>query len=426
MKQLTLFACLLLWPLCSLLAQPNITQNIIAGRRNSPEQQQKPYVILISADGFRYDYAAKYQCEHLLQLAQQGVQAQGLLPSFPSKTFPNHYTLVTGLYPAHHGLINNSFYDPKHQGYYTISNPKVVRDSSWYGGKPLWVVAEQNQMLSASFYWPGSEAAIQGVRPSYYYNYSEAIGMEQRIQAVVDWLNLPEDRRPHLITFYMPEVDHAGHSYGPEAPETGAAARFVDASLKKLTEAVAATGLPVNFLFVADHGMVLSDVEKTMPTPAVDTAKFVVSKGDIIVELYAKDQSAKTIQQAYKTLKKNRKGYQVYLKNKVPSHLHYSAKDDSLGRMGDIVLIAEAPKIFWDLKTKPSPGHHGYDPQHVKDLQATFYAWGPAFKSGVKLPVFENVHVFPIITQLLGLKYNFAIDGNRKVAEQVLVPTSVQ
>src|SRR5215831_1211412 len=140
------------------------TQHVVPNRSNDKSQQKMPYVILISADGFRFDLADKYNAQHLKTLREQGVQASYMIPSYPSLTFPNHYSIITGLYPAHHGIVDNSFYDKNKNGFYTISNQNAVHDSSWYGGVPLWVVAEKNNMLSASFYWIGSEAAIDGVR----------------------------------------------------------------------------------------------------------------------------------------------------------------------------------------------------------------------------------------------------------------------
>lgn len=411
---------LLLVSCFSLQAQVDTTQQIVRGRVNSPQQQQKSYVILISADGFRYDYAEKYQAENLLNLRRQGVQAHSMLPAFPSKTFPNHYSIVTGLYPAHHGLVNNSFYDPQRKQTYSMRDRAMVEDGSWYGGTPLWVLAEQQQMVTASFYWVGSEAPIQGVFPTYHYKYNESLPIGKRIQTVVDWLNLPEERRPHLITFYLPEVDHAGHSFGPDAPETEKAVAELDENIKKLTEAVAQTGLPVNYIFVSDHGMIQIDQENTLSLPAaIDTAKFMVSGGGMVVELHAKDKSA--IKSTYKQLKKEASPeYEVYLKSNLPKKLKYGSADDTYGRIGDIMLLSYAPKVFHFSRRKPSPGAHGYDPKAVKEMHATFYAWGPAFKSGVELPSFENVHVYPIVTEILGLKINQKIDGNHKVAQEVL------
>jgi predicted AlkP superfamily pyrophosphatase or phosphodiesterase len=160
--------------------QTDTAQRIVQGRKNSISQQKKPYVILISADGFRYDYPEKYQTKHLQALGKAGVRAKSMLPSFPSVTFPNHYTIVTGLYPAHNGLVNNSFYDRDIKESYYYKSPLSVK-SQWYGGKPLWVIAEEQQMLTASFYWVGSDVVINGITPTYYYKYNEKISLNDRI-----------------------------------------------------------------------------------------------------------------------------------------------------------------------------------------------------------------------------------------------------
>ncbi|TPE45856.1 alkaline phosphatase family protein [Pontibacter mangrovi] len=415
--QLLLLAILLAAPAW---AQQDSLQQVVEGRRNSPEQMQKPYVIMISVDGFRYDYADKYNAHNLQALRASGVEAASMIPSFPSKTFPNHYTLVTGMYPSTHGLINNYFYDPQRREYYSMRNRAQVEDGSWYGGVPLWVLAEQNSMLSASYYWVGSEAPVQGLRPTYWYKYREDIPFEERVQTVVNWLELPAEKRPHLITFYLPEVDHAGHRFGPDAPETQQAVQELDARLKQLTEAVAATGLPVNYVFVSDHGMTQIDQEHTLSMPAaIDTADFLVSGAGMVVELHAKNKDA--IKPTYKKLKKESRGaYKVYLKRKMPKRLHYGIKDDKYDRIGDILLLTDAPKVFNFSSRKPSPGAHGFDPYAVKDMHATFYAWGPAFAKGKKLPSFENIQVYPIVAKLLGLKYSHKIDGDGKIAKEAL------
>ncbi|MCX2739393.1 alkaline phosphatase family protein [Pontibacter anaerobius] len=419
MKRLKIFILALLLA-APAWAQVDSAQHVEPGRRNSPEQIQKPYVIMISVDGFRYDYADKYDAANLQALRAQGVQAESMLPSFPSKTFPNHYTLVTGMYPASHGLINNYFYDPQRKEHYSMRNREKVEDGSWYGGVPLWVLAEQNQLLSASYYWVGSEAPVQNTRPTYWYKYSEEVPFDIRVQTVVNWLNLPEEKRPHLITFYLPEVDHAGHRFGPDTPETAQAVKKLDDRMKQLTEAVATTGLPVNYIFVSDHGMTQIDQENTLPLPAaIDTADFLVSGGGMVVELHAKDKSA--IKPTYKKLKREANGaYQVYTKGKLPNRLHYGKKDDAYNRVGDILLLTDAPKVFHFSSRKPSPGAHGYDPTVVKDMHATFYAWGPDIKEGVKLASFTNVQVYAIVAKLLGLRYTHAIDGDCKVAKAIL------
>ena len=400
--------------------QVDTTQKIIPGRTNSPEQQQKPYVILISADGFRWDYAQKYHAEHLLALAKSGVQAESMLPSYPSVTFPNHYSIVTGLYPSHEGLVNNSFYDADAKSFFSYKG-KTGTDAIWYkGGTPIWVLAEQQKMLSASFYWVGSEAEVQGVRPTYYYRYNEKIEMHNRIQTVVNWLDMPADKRPHIITFYFPQVDHEGHKHGPDSREVADAVRLIDSSVYELTKAVKTTGLNVNYVFVSDHGMTKADTEHPIETPAgIDTSKFIVSGDGLLVELYAKDP--KYIQATYDELLKNKTAdYAVYLKTNVPEKLHYGAKDDWHNRIGDILLIPNWPKVFDLYHRKMDPGWHGYDPTVVKDMHATFYAWGPAFKSDLIIPAFNNVDVFPMINQILGLTYTNKVDGTKKLATEIL------
>lgn len=397
----------------------DISQKIVENRSNSKEQQQKPYVILISADGFRHDFADKYQAANLIQLRSQGVTASSMKPSFPSLTFPNHYTLVTGLSPAHHGLVDNAFYDKNRKEGYGMSNKKAVSDGSWYGGTPLWVLAEKQQMLSASFYWVASESAIQGIYPSYYYNYNDKIDIDTRIQTVKDWLQLPEEKRPHFITFYFPEVDHEAHMHGPDSQETAKAVQFVDNSIGKLVTALNELHLPVNYVFVADHGMTAVDYEHTMRLPAaVDTARFIIPRGDALLHLYAKNQE--DILPTYKALKNEAKDFDVYLSTEVPDRWHYGKKDDKFDRIGDMILVPHLPKTF-SLSGKPTtPGKHGFDPE-IKDMHATFYSWGPAFKQNYTIGTFENIHVYPLIAKILGLSYDPAsIDGKPEVLQEIL------
>ncbi|OQP52671.1 phosphodiesterase [Niastella yeongjuensis] len=394
------------------------TQRVVPGRTNSEASKKKPYVILISLDGFRYDYVQKHGATHIQELAKAGVSAASMQPSYPSVTFPNHYTLVTGMYPSHHGLVGNSFYDAAMGRSYSMANKKEVGDSSWYGGTPLWVLAEQNNLVSASMYWVGSEAAVKGVRPTYSYVYNDKIPLDKRVDVVKDWLTLPEAQRPHFITFYMNEPDHSGHSFGPDAPQTQEAVHNVDNAIFQLTEAVKTTGLPVNFVLVADHGMTAVDTAHWIPTPAaIDTAKFLIQSGGTMMNIYAKDKQ--TLMPLYTQLKKEADNYQVYLKKEVPAYLHFGAADDRYNRIGDIVLLPTWPMVFSN--RKPGKGYHGFDPTQVKDMHAIFYAWGPAFKKGITIPTFENVDVYPMIAGLLGLPVTEKIDGNKKVLQPILV-----
>ncbi len=400
-------------------SQPDTTQHIILGRANSFEQTQKPYVILISIDGFRYDYAEKFDAVNIKSLSLNAVKAASMVPSYPSLTFPNHYTLVTGLYPSHHGLVGNYFYDRNRKESYSMKTGSIVKDGYWYGGTPLWVLAEKQHMLSASFYWVGSEANIKGIYPTYYYTYNEAIPNNRRIEIIKNWLQLPPEKRPHLITVYFPEVDHAGHRYGPDAPQTALAVKQVDSAIGKLYEQVKNIGLPVNFILVSDHGMTKIDTENPIGLPnEIDSAKFIIPRGAELLMLYAKNK--KDIKKTYKKLKSIQKDFTVYRPKNMPSILHFSKKDDWHHHIGDLLLVPKWPKTFSMGSKELSPGAHGYNPYLVKDMHAIFYAWGPAFKNNLSIPSFENVNVYPVITSILGLTIQGPIDGSLKVAQAIL------
>lgn len=404
---------------CLPLHAQDTTQQINHERVNKRNQIGKPYIILISADGFRADMAEKYGAKNLLALGKQGVRASYLEAGFPTVTFPNHYSIVTGLHPAHHGLVDNNFYDRNKGTVYSMSNKRQVADSSWYGGKPLWVLAEEQGMLAASFYWVASESAIQGKRPTYYYNYNDKIPIDTRIQVVAEWLRLPEERRPHFITFYFPEVDYAGHVFGPDADETGKAVQWVDAAIGKLDSVARASGLPVSFVFVSDHGMTKIDPGKVMRLPkCIDTAQFIVPYGNATVHLYAKNEAA--ILPQYELLKKEKGYFQVYLKKDIPAHWKYGAADDRYNRIGDILLVAEPPAIFNPSGNPMSPGKHGYDNRHP-DMHASFMAWGPAFKQMKVIDGFSNVHIYPMIARILELTYSRQeIDGKYRVLRRIV------
>lgn len=398
--------------------QNDSTQKVVPDRANSKEQEQKPYVILISADGFRHDLADKYGAVHLQALRAKGVQAKSMTPSFPSVTFPNHYSLATGLYPSHHGLVDNNFFDRKKGSSYGIRDRKAVEDPDFYDGIPIWVLAEQQKMLSASFFWVGSETEIDHVRPTYYYRFNDKISLDTRLKAVKDWLTLPEEKRPHLITFYLSWVDHAEHYNGPDSKETETAVHQVDDAIDRMTRMVDSLHLPVNFIFVSDHGMAQVDTTRPVSLPdVIDTTKFIVSAGGTEVHLYAKDPA--DIAPTYAALKAVARDFYVYLPAETPAHWHYTGEDDRHHRIGDILLVAHYPLVFRERGMRTLLGEHGYD-NAVPDMGATFYAWGPAFRSGMNIAPFENVNVYPLIAHILGLKITEAIDGNIKVLENTL------
>ena len=393
-------------------------QKVIPGRFNSPEQAKKPYLILISADGFRYDLADKYHATRLLALRTAGVAAAAMRPAYPSVTFPNHYTLATGLYPSHHGLVDNTFYDRQRHAGYRIGDRAAVEDGSWYGGIPLWVLAEKQKMVSASFFWVGSEADVQGIRPTYYYRFNDKIPLDTRLQAIKEWLTLPEDRRPHLIMFYLSQVDHAEHYHGPDSKETEEAVHLVDDCIGKMTQMLDSLHLPLNYIFVSDHGMASVDTVHGISLPAaIDTTKFRVSFNETLLHLYARDK--RDIRTTYLELRRDTADFDTYLPEETPERWHYRPADDGFGRIGDILLVAKFHKVFNLENKRILPGMHGYD-NALPDMGASFYAWGPAFMQGLGIPAFDNVHVYPLIASILGLNITSAIDGSPDVLHKIL------
>ncbi|WP_353102249.1 ectonucleotide pyrophosphatase/phosphodiesterase [Myroides odoratus] len=403
----------------SLQAQEIEKQLVIEERKNDAKKEESPYVILVSLDGFRYDYIEKHNAKFLAKFASLGTKAESLIPSYPSVTFPNHYSIVTGMYPGHHGLVGNTMYDRNTEERYSLGNAKAVTDAKWYGGTPLWVLAEQQGMLSACYYWPGSEAPIQKVLPTYYYKYSEKSDIDSRLVQVKNWLTLPAEKRPHFITFYMPEVDHAGHQFGPDAEETTKAVQYVDEAMEKLYTLVKDSGLPINLVIVSDHGMLELDQKTLLKLPfEVDEKEMAVASNGTYVSLFIKDP--KKIKTWYEKIKKSidPKLMEVHLKDNLPQEYHFGSKDDRYNRVGDIVLTAHAPYYFTN---RPLAGSHGFDPAKVKEMHALFMAVGPNIKEKNTIKSFENVHIYPMIAQILGLTIDEKqIDGTRAVAKEVL------
>lgn len=373
---------------------------------NSPEVQNAHYVVLVSLDGFRWDYARRDGATHLLALGKQGVWApEGMLPSYPTLTFPNHFTLVTGLYPEHHGLVANSFYDESKNALYKISDPSVVTDGSWYSGIPLWSLAEKNGMRTACLFWPGSEAEIAGERPTWYARFdakTEATdAVEQaRIDNAVALLHLPPAERPHFLTIYYSEPDHEGHQYGPNAPQTKGAVLKIDALIGKLKAALDSTGLPIDLIVVSDHGM----IHEQGPWITLDTFADLGTFETVGPLLYAKSEEDRT--RAYNQLKKASSEFVVYRRKDVPAGLNYNANP----REGDPVIIATGPYAIrahqppaGKTDTPPEPGMHGLDPRKFPEMKASFFAAGPDILPGKTVAPFANVNLFPFMAHLLGL-----------------------
>lgn len=384
---------------------------------NAPAQQNKPYVILVSLDGFRYNYAKKYGATNLLRLAAEGASApEGMIPSYISVTFPNHYSLITGLYPEHHGIVANNFYDPARKQSYVSDKVESVSDGSWYGGAPIWLVAEKQGMRTACFFWPTSDAAIGGMHPTYYLHYDRTIPNEQRIEQVIAWLKLPSEQRPHFLTLYFADTDHVGHESGPESPQMGETVRQVDALMGKLVAELKTLSLSVDLIIVSDHGMATVEGNWIDLDHYADLSQF-VTVGSL---LYAPNEQAAA--RVYQQLQGASDKFVVYRRVDVPAYLHFNSNP----RIGDPVVIPTGPYMIRAHATEspeivqPSTkGQHGYDPRRMKSMRAIFYASGPDIVPGATVEPFENIDVFPLMAKILGLKIG-PIDGSLEPLRKVL------
>lgn len=384
-----------------------------------------PYVLLISLDGYRYDYTDLYGAPTLSRFAEQGVRAKALIPAYPSATFPNHYTIATGLYPEHHGIVNNVFFDPQRNLSYRYSEPTTGGDGAWYGGTPLWALAEQQGVHAATFFWPGSDVEIRGVRPSKYRPYDASIPNEERVRQVIDWFRLPEAERPHLVTMYLSDVDIAGHRFGPGSVETERAVADLDELIGTLLAGLDATALPINVFIVSDHGM----LQVLQPINIGRVSEFagfeIAPRSGSQIMLYSADQ--KLVANTAALLKaRDPLRYAVHLRKETPERLHY--RDN--WRIGDIVVIATAPVILQISEPGVVPeqeqGEHGYDSAQFPEMRGIFYARGPDLKSGVTLEPFESVNIYPLIAQMLHLKPPPNLDGTDALFEILKAPPAAK
>jgi predicted AlkP superfamily pyrophosphatase or phosphodiesterase len=384
---------------------------------NTVAQQAKHYVILVSLDGFRYDYPRRYGAPHLLQLGTKGASApEGMFPGYPSLTFPNHISIVTGLYPEHHGIVANSFWDPVRDQTYVYTKTQSNSDGSWYSGTPLWVLAEQQGMRSACLFWPGSEAEIQGKRPSYYLHFDDKLDDEKRVDQVVAWLKLPAELRPHFITLYYSNVDHAGHTYGPDSDEVRAAVHHVDTMIGDLQAKIAPLHLPVDMVVVADHGMVALRGEPVTLSDFADLSGF-QTDGSL---LYAKPDT--DVEEVYaEFLAHPDPRFKVYRRADTPAYLHFDANP----REGDPIIVPNGPFSFHanssgsEEDQKKTHGAHGFNPRTMPEMKAIFFAAGPDVRPGVQLKPFENVNIYPFIAEILGLDAP-VVDGTLDVLRPAL------
>jgi predicted AlkP superfamily pyrophosphatase or phosphodiesterase len=378
---------------CATLPSPAAPPPLAKASPTSP-------LILVSIDGFRWDYLNRGITPNLSALAAGGVRAERMIPSFPSITFPNHYTLVTGLYPDHHGIVNNTFEDAHLPGVFHMS----TKDEAWWDeGTPIWVSAERQGMRTATEFWPGSEVAIHRIRPSRWEPFNQAKSGDQRVDTLLGWLDAPASTRPQFLTLYFDIVDTAGHLYGPDSPEVNKAVAATDAAIGRLTAGLKARGLDANLIIVADHGMAATAPDRVIVLDeAVDPTLAHVVFADAVSGIDFPRTPAGEAAEA--KLLTPHDHMTCWKKADVPARFHYGANP----RVPDVVCAAE---VGWLIETKeeiarrrrPLLGEHGYD-NAAPEMGALFIAHGPAFARGEMMKPFTNVDVYPLMTHVLGIR----------------------
>ena len=394
-----------------------------AGGAQLPVTDLQPTVILVSLDGWRWDYAQKYPAPALTRLMKQGVSG-ALIPSFPSKTFPNHYTIVTGLYPGHHGIVGNAVKDPMTGRRLTMSDRRELQDRMWWGGEPIWVAVQRAGRSAAPMFWVGSEAPIMGVRPQFWEPFDDNLPPGTRVDRVLRWLDLPAPERPSFLTLYLSDVDHAGHDHGPQSQAVADAVRRVDRHLERLMRGLAVRHLQdrVNVVIVSDHGMAESDdsrvvvLDDYLPLDGIDIIDLNPTLG--IFPPSGREEAV------YRALTGAHPRLKVYRKAESPLHWHFRDHPRVPPIVGVVdegwqILRRSAVARRTSSADRGPTGVHGYDPRTATSMHGIFVASGPAFKAGATVPPFENVHIYNALVKILGVT-PATNDGDPQIALSLL------
>ena len=361
-------------------------------------QAQDTYTVVVSCDGFRWDFSIMYDTPTMDMLAKKGIQSD-MQPTYPASTFPNHYAIATGLYPDHHGMVNNTFWDPDLQLTYAVGNPVTGQDPRFFGGEPIWLTAERQGVKSATIYWVGSDLKDDSRHASYWYDYAKKplLTPDERVQKALEYLQLSEPERPHFIMVYFEEPDNTQHTYGPNCEQTRQAVKETDEAVGKLYAGLMQLPIAskINFIVLSDHGMALEDPSRVInPHDYLQPEWYEKMVISIPTYIFTKPQYRETVYNALKDLPH----LSVWKKEEIPAYLHYGTNR----RIGDIVV---APDMGWEFRDSPRNGlgAHGYDPTDV-DMHSLFRAVGPAFKQGYIARQFENVDIYPLLCHLMGIQ----------------------
>ena len=362
-------------------------------------RDQPPILILISFDGWRWDYIDRQPAPNLKALAARGVRAKAMIPSFPVLTFPNHYTIVTGLYPGHHGVVGNTMRDASMPERFTQSS-ETAKDARWWGGEPLWVTAIRQGRRVGTMFWPGTEAAIGGVRPTYWRPYDQTLATTDRVAQALAWLALPAPEQPSFVSLYFEEADTAGHDFGPDSPELAAAATHLDAALGTLVAGVHALGLDdrTSIVIVSDHGMTPLSYDRIVYLDAfIDLGTVEIFESGANLQLTPRDGDVDGL---YRRLHGKHPKLAIYKRQDVPARLHFNDNPR-------IPAIVGIPADGWSVTSgqhltqeELHVGAHGYTPT-TRDMGALFVAAGPPLRRGLVVAPFENVHVYDLLCTIL-------------------------
>ncbi|KQM30590.1 ectonucleotide pyrophosphatase/phosphodiesterase [Sphingomonas sp. Leaf10] len=387
-------------------------------------EAKAPVTILIGVDGARPDYLSAAIAPNLSRLAADGVSAS-MQPSFPTKTFPNFWTIATGVRPDKSGIVGNKMEDAARPGeVFTMATD----DPFWWNtAKPIWIAAEEGGVRSATMFWPGSEVAWGGTgKPDHgvyaggrhasdWQAFNQAVTAEQRVDAVVDWLRRPAATRPRFVTLYFDDVDVAGHDHGPKSTETLAAMTQVDAAIGRLQRELAAMGQPANLIVVADHGMAPIAADRVISFDRIaptDSYRLIETGPYAAIEPMPGKEATLAV-----ALARPWPHMQCWPKANVPARLRYGT---NLRAPAFLCLADIGWMIMPTAPTRPvTGGAHGYD-DAAPDMQALFVAGGPAFRQGVTLPSFRNTAIHPLLRKMLGLPADPTLDGDSGIAAKAL------
>ena len=368
------------------------------------QQQEDPNkTILISFDGFRHDYLQKVSTPHFDSLTAGGVKSEGLIPVFPSKTFPNHYAIATGLYPENSGFVGNTMYDPKWDEWYRISDRQAVEDGKWYGGEPIWNTLEKQGIRTGTMFWVGSEADIQGMHPTHWKTYNDDMPAKARIDTVMKWMTGAGEQTVDFATLYYSDVDSKGHRYGTDSDSLHNAIRRSDEIMGYLKQQMKKRDLweSTNVVIVSDHGMVDLSADKVVRLDEIidiDDTKRVIW-GPVTMIQPKEDRE----EEVYQALKSAEDHYRVYKKEELPERYHLK----NHRRVKGIVMVADLGYTILDedyqedfIASLPR-ATHGYD-NNKKAMQGFFRAHGPAFKEGAEVEAFQSIHIYELVNHLMG------------------------